>query len=114
MIFVEVPKDCPFPTIFKSAMDRLYDKNFSPIPREIPEFAQMFKGKCGGLQMKIHMLRENNERLISRNNLLSEKIKDYAYLIRLLQGENYFLANLVKKLRSNLKRYRETPRENFR
>lgn len=103
----EIEDSCPFPFIAKKALDRLRDKSSAAIPRDIPKFAQTFKGKFGGLQMKIHMLRANNEKLISRSNLLSEKIKEYAYLIRLLQNENYFLANLAKKLKSDLKRYKE-------
>jgi hypothetical protein len=105
---VKIPKECPFPTIVENAMKRYREEHsFDPIdvilptdkPRDVPKLTKRAKDEIMKLKMYNFMLRRINESL-------SNKIIEYEKVIQCLKEDNSILRSLVRKLKNELKRYK--------
>jgi hypothetical protein len=106
---VEVPKECPFPTIVENAIKRHREEHpFDPIdiilstemPIDVPKLIKGSKDEIMKLKMYNSMLRRINE-------AFSNKIIEYEKVIQRLKEDNSILRSLVRKLKNELKKNKD-------
>lgn len=101
---MEIPKECPFPTIVENALKRMSEQPENLFVSKMldEKIGSMPKRKVSRLEIVNSALREEIDRLNSVNATLSDRIRDKNLEIERLRDDNVVLRSVVRRLRKKM------------